>query len=317
MGRELGYKPLVAEGLVLLGTMQYKSDNGRSAEQALVESFRMADASRHDEVRAEAAADLVYVYGYQQGNFAEAHKWAETAKSVLQRLGGHSILHAWLLNDLGCVFGLEGRRLEAAEAFEQSLALKEKALGREHPDVGISEENLAISLQESGRAEEALIHMDKAVAIISNGLGAGHPELAIALSNRGEILNALLRHRDARQSFERARAIWERELGHNSLSLSYALTGIGISHLAEGNPTSALVPLERAFKIREAEEKDPAKRSETRFALARALWESRRDRNRARMLAEQARADYLKSSTANAKEKLADIDGWLRTRGAT
>ena len=34
------------------------------------------------------------------------------------------------------------------------------------------------------------------------------------------------------------------------------------------------MPLERAFQMREAEEHDPLRRSETRFALARALWES-------------------------------------------
>jgi serine/threonine protein kinase/tetratricopeptide (TPR) repeat protein len=313
-GREIGYKPLVAEGLVLLGTMQYKSSNGVAAERALVESFRMADASRHDEVRAEAAADLVYVVGYQQGRFSDAHRWAETSESVLQRLGGHAILHAWLLNDLGCVLRLEGRNTEAARSYEQSLGLKAKALGADHPDVAISEENLAISLQDSGRLDEALVHMDRAIAIFARGLGAGHPELAVALYNRGELLNRLSRPRDARTAFERARAIWERELGPNNLTLSYALTGIGLSHLAEGNSASALVPLERAFQMREAEEHDPLRRSETRFALARALWESNRDRTRARALAEKARDAYAKASAE--REKLTEVELWLRSHGA-
>ena len=182
---------------------------GVAAEKALLESFRMADASRHDEVRAEAAADLVYVVGYQQGRFSDAHRWAETGESVLQRLGGHAILHAWLLNDLGCVLRLEGRNTEASRSYEQALGLKERALGRDHPDVAISEENLAISLQDSGRLDEALLHMDRAIAILTSGLGAGHPELAVALSNRGELLNQLSRPRDARLAFERARAIWD------------------------------------------------------------------------------------------------------------
>jgi tetratricopeptide (TPR) repeat protein len=274
----------------------------------------MADASRHDEVRAEAAADLVYVVGYQQGRFSDAHRWAETSESVLQRLGGHAILHAWLLNDLGCVLRLEGRNTEAARSYEQSLGLKAKALGADHPDVAISEENLAISLQDSGRLDEALVHMDRAIAIFARGLGAGHPELAVALYNRGELLNRLSRPRDARTAFERARAIWERELGPNNLTLSYALTGIGLSHLAEGNSASALVPLERAFQMREAEEHDPLRRSETRFALARALWESNRDRTRARALAEEARDAYAKASAE--REKLTEVELWLRSHGA-
>jgi hypothetical protein len=91
--------------------------------------------------------------------------------------------------------------------------------------------------------------------------------------------------------------------------------GIGISLIGEGSPDSALVPLERALKIREAEEKDPVKRSETRFALARALWEARRDRGRARTLAEEARAAYAKSAGGN--NKSAEVDRWLQVHGAS
>ena len=86
--------------------------------------------------------------------------------------------------------------------------------------------------------------------------------------------------------------IWERELGLDDRNLAYALTGIGITYLAEDDPSSALAPLERAYKIREAHEVDPAQRADTRFALARSLWEANRDRVRARTLAEQAREAY-------------------------
>ena len=135
---------------------------------------------------------------------------------------------------------------------------------------------------------------------------------ATQLSNRGEILNNLGRYREARQSFERARVIWERELGLDDRNLGYALTGIGLSYLAEGTPTSALVPLERAYKIRQAQETDPTHRAETLFALARALWDSSRDRGRARTLAIESREGYRK---ADAKARMAEVEAWLRERG--
>ena len=161
--------------------------------------------------------------------------------------------------------------------------------------MGISEGNLAVVLTALGRNQEALEHVDRSIEILENGLGAGHPDLATQLNNRGEILNALGRSRDARASFEKARIIWERELGLDNRNLAYALTGIGVSYLSEGDAANAIVPLERAFKIREAQETDPSRRAETRFALARALWESGRDRRRARSLAEQARDSYAKA----------------------
>jgi tetratricopeptide (TPR) repeat protein len=256
---------------------------------------------------------LVYALGYQQARLLDAQTWAKTADAVLRRMGGHELLQAWLLNDLGAVYVFHGHRDEGLQANLDAVAMKEKALGKDHPDVGVSEDNVAIALAEVGRNQEALGHVDRAIALLEGGLGAGHPDLATAHSNRGEILNALGRFGEARQAFERARVILERELGLDAVNLSYPLLGIGVSYLMEGNPVSAIVPLERAFKIRQANDLDPAKRAEASFALARALWESNRDRARARSLAEEAKAGYAKPNT---KAKLAEVEGWLRSHAS-
>ncbi len=308
----LGYQPLLAEILMLQGNMMVSAGDPAAAERTIVKAYWRADASRHDEVRAEAAAILVFVVGFQEGHFEEADRWATAAQSVLERLGGHEILKAWLLNDLGCVYALQARK-EAVQLMKESLALKEKALGPEHPDVGVSEGNLGLALRELGRNDEALVHVDRAIALRGRALGLGHPALGTDLSNRGEILNELGRYEEARQSFESARVVFERELGPDNLNLGYALTGIGLGHLAEGKPISALIPLERAFKIRAAQETEPSRRAETSFALARALWAANRDHTRAVALAEKARADYTKTT---AKAKLAEVDRWLAAPGS-
>jgi tetratricopeptide (TPR) repeat protein len=311
--RTLRYEPLLAEALALLGTIQYKSSDSSAAERTLVESFRVADAARHDEVRAEAATDLVFVVGYLEGHFEEGHEWAKTAEAVLKRVGGHDLLHAWLLNDLGCLHDLEGDLVAAILDQQRALMLKQKALGAEHPDLGISEGNLAMSLQGLGRNEEALAHVENGMAILEKGLGAGHPDFAVLLANQGEILNALKRHSEARSSFERAKKIWERELGTDNPSLAFALTGIGVSYVDEGKPESAIEPLERAFKIREEQDRDPVRKAETSFALARALWTSTRDKSRARTLAEEARVVYAK---AVARAKLLEVENWIHAHSA-
>jgi serine/threonine protein kinase/tetratricopeptide (TPR) repeat protein len=312
--RTLGYQPLIAETLFVMGMMYCKSNDVPAAERALVDSYLAADASRDDEVRAEDAINLVWVVGYQEGRYTDAQRWAKYADAILQRLGGHVLLQAWLANNLGGLFEIRGEREAALRMQQQGLALKEKALGRDHPDVGISEGNLAVVLTMLGRNQEALEHVDRSIEILENGLGAGHPDLATQLNNRGEILNALGRSRDARTSFEKARIVWERELGLDNRNLAYALTGIGASYLSEGDASNAIVPLERAFKIREAHETDPSRRAETRFALARALWEAGRDHLRARSLAEQARGSYAE---AQLKTNVAEVDSWLHLHGAS
>jgi len=309
--RALGYVPLVAESLLLEGNMQINASDPAAAERSIVEAFWLADASRHDEVRAESATKLVFVVGYQLGRFSDAERWATAATAVLKRLGGHELLQAWLLNDLGCVYDLQGKKEAAVRALKEGLALKERALGREHPDIGVSEGNLGLSLKELGRHQEALLHVERGIALTKRGLGASHPDIATDLSNRGEILNALHRYREARESFEQATAIWEREFGVENLNLGYALTGIGVSYLAEGNAPRALVPLERAFAIRTSQEKEPSRRAETTFALARALWEANRDRGRARSLAERAKETY---AAIAAQAKVSEVDRWIASR---
>jgi serine/threonine protein kinase/tetratricopeptide (TPR) repeat protein len=311
--RSIGYQPLVAESLALLGNILFRSNYTEKAEQALVEAFLIADAARHDEVRAEVAESLVFVVGYQGGRFSEGRRWADTADSVLSRLGGHELLRAWLLNDLGAVYLVEGKKEAAVQAMQDSLALKQKALGADHPDVGASEGNLAITLAQLGRTNDAVQYIERSIASMERGLGAAHPDLATELSNKGEIMNSLGRHRDARRAFERAQAIWERELGSDNRSLADALTGVGISYLGEDDSNSAINPLQRALKIREAKETNPSKRAETTFALARALWNSNRDRIRARTLAESANDDYVKASE---RDRAAEVGAWLRARGS-
>jgi serine/threonine protein kinase/tetratricopeptide (TPR) repeat protein len=310
--RNVGYRPLIAETLMVLGFNQLKITDSIAGEASLQEAFWQADASRDDDVRADAATSLVWDYGYLQSKFKEADRWATMSEAVLTRLGGHDLQRAWLLNNKGGVDEVQGHKEEALRAHEEALALKTRAWGSaDHPDVGLSEGNIAVVLQDLGRYQEALAHVDRAVTIATQGLGAEHPDLAVQMSNRGEILNLLGRYREARQSFERARIIWERELGLEARNLAYALTGIGESYLAEGDAVSAVVPLERAWKIRAAKEADPERRGETLFALARALWDSERDRLRAEALAHEARDAYGKTEV---KAKLAEVDAWLARR---
>jgi eukaryotic-like serine/threonine-protein kinase len=306
--RNTGYTPLVAETLLRMAALLQRANLTREAEDTFLQAYVAAEASRHDEVRAEAARGLLWVVGYLGGRHAEGRHWAKLADAILQRLGGHDLMQAWLVNDLGGLLGLMGQKQEMLEAEKRALLLKEKALGPAHPDVGFSEGNIAYSLFELGKNQEALGHIDRAVAIVSKGLGTSHPDYAIVLSNRGEILNALGRFGDARESFQAAMVTFEREVSADDRNLAYALTGLGMGWLQTGRFVEAIAPLERAMKIREKAEPESLKVSETKFALARALWDSGRDRARARALADAARESLARTSET---AKRAEVEMWL------
>ena len=304
--RDAGYKPLLAETLALSGAMYMKANDSRAAEASMIDAYRLADASRHDEVRAEVATSLVYVLGTLEGRFSDALAWYGHASAVLQRLGGHDQLQAWLLNNIGCAYFAHRDGEAAVRSLRDASKVKERILGLTNIDVGLSEGNLGTVLLELRRGEEALGHLDRALSILRKRLGNEHPDVALYLSNRREIFNSLGRHVEALQSFELATTIWERELGSETPNLAYALTGIGVSYLGQDKPASAVAPLERALKIRENQHVDLAEKAETLSPSPGAMWESKRDRVKSRAFAAEARRIYAKSALT---PEVVNVDG--------
>ena len=63
------------------------------------------------------------------------------------------------------LYRAQGNYAEAAPLYRRSLAILEKALGPEHPNVAQSLENYAALLRETGRADEAAAMEARAKAI--------------------------------------------------------------------------------------------------------------------------------------------------------
>ena len=91
--------------------------------------------------------------------------------------------------------------------------------------------------------------------------------------------------------------------------MAEVLTGQGLTLLARDELRSAVAPLERAHGIREGAGASDRERAETSFALAQALTPKGRASERARQLAEEARAAYRE--VGGDPETVAEIDAWL------
>ena len=59
------------------------------------------------------------------------------------------------LNDLALLYKTQGMYAEAEPLHKRALAIREKALGPEHPYVAMSLENYASLLRQTGRVTEA------------------------------------------------------------------------------------------------------------------------------------------------------------------
>jgi hypothetical protein len=88
---------------------------------------------------------------------------------------------------------------------------------------------------------------------------------------------------------------------------------MGRAHLGLKRYAEAVPLLERALTIRKAIHVDPYVPAETAFLLAQALWETRRDPDRALRLAEAAREGYAGSESYRRREAAA-VGGWVEGR---
>ena len=87
------------------------------------------------------------------------------------------------------------------------MAIAEKALGPEHPQVATSLNNLAALYYAQGQYAEAELLFQRALAIWEKALGPEHPQVASSLENYAALLRELDRNAEAERLEERARAI--------------------------------------------------------------------------------------------------------------
>ena len=276
------------------------------------EAFVVALAARHDEAAAIAAILAGGLIADRQGQFAEARDWLELARAELERFENHPLLDAWLLNSHSTIYYNEGRGPEAVRSAQECLAAKLKVLGPDHPDIPVSLMHVGNALALVGRHEDALATFDDARSRIIRLTGSESGSFAAIESNRSEVLSSLGRYHEAREGFQRALDVWRAVGASNPILDAYPQTGLGIAALGEGRPLEAVAPLEIALEARTKLHAGPQHLSETRFALARALWARPSDRRRARALALDARAALAAATTPAGAAALAKIDAWLK-----
>lgn len=257
---------------------------------------------------------------------------------------------AFSLTNIGIIHDRRGEYDQAQASFERALAIREAAYGLDHPLVAVSLSNLALVEKGRGEYEAAQRLLERALAIREARLGPEDPIVAYTLtllagvlSDRGEsdepldllvralevnegapeprsrdiayTLEYLADHHLDRGAPDEAEPLYRRALelrqartgfDHHA---AYPLVGLARVAMARGRPQQAIEPLERAASI-ENRYTAPELRADAGLLLARALWDSGRDRERPIELARRARHDYRRAGAAGRKG-LVDAERWL------
>ena len=156
-----------------------------------------------------------------------------------------------LLSQLGdCEFKF-GSYDKALEYYEKCLAIEFKTLGREHPDVANSYNNIGSIWDDKDEYDKALEYYEKSLAIYLKTLGGEHPDVAtsyniigLARDNKGETDKAL-------EYYEKSLAIRLKTLGgeHPNVAVVYNNIGAAWALRNKGEYDKALEYYEKSLPI--------------------------------------------------------------------
>ncbi|MCP5197002.1 MAG: tetratricopeptide repeat protein [Gammaproteobacteria bacterium] len=214
-------------------------------EQAL-EIFQELDDQRQTMLTQRLIADVVAT----RGNTEEARQRYEAILQQFEALEDVQEQAATLVK-IANMYRLQGRYAEAEPLYQRALAIRERALGPDHPDVAHSLHGLAVLYHQQGRYAEAEPLYQRALAIRERALGPDHPDVAHSLNNLAILYGNQGRTAEAEPLDQRALAIRERALGPDHPDVADSLHGLAILYGNQGRTTEAEQLYQRVLAIYE------------------------------------------------------------------
>ena len=156
-----------------------------------------------------------------------------------------------VMNDLASWLENRAEYDEAELLYRQALAILEKALGPEHPNVATILNNLAGLYHAQGRYGQAEPLYQRALAIRKKVPGPDHPDVATGLNNLAELYRVQGRYTQAELLLRRAFAILERALGSEHPLVATSLNNLATLYYNQGRYAEAHPLYQRTLAIRE------------------------------------------------------------------
>jgi tetratricopeptide (TPR) repeat protein len=350
LSRSVDHMPTRAEAFFLLGLLRSRRGDGPGAEEALFEAALAAESGRHERLAARARIELVIAIAELQSRFDRVDAAIREARAALDHFGSDAELEsrletAWggaltaqdkceqalphletaqvfadraykrddprraqILTNLGNSLRCTGDFDRARQKLEEAQALRVATFGPNHPEVALSLHALANLRFSQHDYEGARSYHSQALQIRERVLGPGSVLTALSLADVGVDLISMQKNSEGRELVRRSLDIQEKVLGANSPKLGHPLLVLGHVESELGRPEEAVHVLERALTLLEGRDDDQL--AVTRFNLAMALRQVRRDEPRAQKLAQQAREYFTRRKEARRFE-LESIDAFL------
>jgi CHAT domain-containing protein/Tfp pilus assembly protein PilF len=144
-----------------------------------------------------------------------------------------------------------GRYADAIPIAQRVLTIREKALGRNHPDVASALDNLANLYRLQGRYTDAEPLLQRSLAIREQALRHDDPDIAGSLLNLAALYLDQGRYADAEPLLQQSLAIWEKAFGRDHPDVALALNNLASLYVNEGRYADAEPLLRQSLSINE------------------------------------------------------------------
>jgi tetratricopeptide (TPR) repeat protein len=239
------YAPIIDQARAALGEGAFGRAVGLLAQVGAKDAQTGFDIKRTADRHLTSAATLKVIAGdleLAQMNYAEAAELYREAIEALPR--ENESARAEYLNKHGTAAYQVGDLTTATASFEEALALLERTLGVDHPDVATALNNLALLYYTQGNYAAAEPLYRRSLAIDEKTLGAEHPGVATDLNNLALLYKKQGNLAAAEPLLKRALAIKEKAFaaGHPSLVTglrNYAALLRGLGRIEEAEAFEA------------------------------------------------------------------------------
>jgi CHAT domain-containing protein/Tfp pilus assembly protein PilF len=208
-----------------------------------------------DDPRLAQAIESMGAIARDQENFKEAEGYFQRALDIKQNAPNMSAAEiASAMDDLGDLYGLEGRFDDGEKLLQQGLKVLENQYGAEAqsaPNYSKILNDLGNLYKDAGRLPDAEAALRKSYAIQRSQYGENNPNAASTLGNLALVLNAQSRYAEAETLLNRTLVANEKAYGQDHPAMVYALNNLANNYVDQGRTAEAAAMQQRVLAINE------------------------------------------------------------------
>lgn len=144
---------------------------------------------------------------------AEAERLLLAAAKHIETVSPDDPRLADTLNDLGVLYGMQDRDIEAEPLFQRALAINEQAYGRHHPSVVLTLQNLSVIYASQNKFSEAHQAAREGLEIGLQLFGIHHPRIGSTCRTLATVYALQGEYEEAERFAEKSLSILENTLG--------------------------------------------------------------------------------------------------------